>query len=295
MLSLVARIFDLFSKPEVKGLNTAKAYWAECWALDGTLVRQKDNRTVKKISLGTVPSDIAHQICQNATAFESSSEPVTTVYIKKHLPLPLKEACKNCIDLKMPVFGAINEWKALHLLKELGIRSLTPLVYGRKNAFVGSESFLITNAYQYQQNLGQYLSDHAISSRQAIRLVRKIARDAALMHNRGFVHRDFYITHYLVGTQLESLFTNRLALADLHRAVVTKKPLLRNRVKDCTSMVCTFIGELPSERHHLPKLFKLFQYFYEKYSTSAVNPKLWQQVTRRAHRFADRHKLSVEL
>lgn len=51
-------------------------------------------------------------------------------YLKTHEGIGWAEIFKNLLQFKRPVLGAEVEWNALHIVRALGINTVTPVGYG---------------------------------------------------------------------------------------------------------------------------------------------------------------------
>ncbi|MCP4994830.1 MAG: lipopolysaccharide core heptose(I) kinase RfaP, partial [Gammaproteobacteria bacterium] len=50
-------------------------------------------------------------------------------FIKCHHGVGWGEIFKNLLQLRPPILGAGNEWRAIHRLQDLGVETMTPVAY----------------------------------------------------------------------------------------------------------------------------------------------------------------------
>lgn len=163
-------------------------------------------------------------------------------FLKRHTGIGWREIIKDLTQLRLPVLGATNEWRALRLLQEIGISSLIPVAYGCWGWNPArQQSFLITA----EMTATQSLEDVVLSWEKRddfIAVKRHIIRQTAIltrhMHEAGMNHRDLYICHlYVADAWLQKPQGEPdLQVIDLHRAQIRRKVPPRWRVKDVASL-----------------------------------------------------------
>ena len=85
-------------------------------------------------------------------------------FLKYHAGTSVGEILKNLITLRMPVLGADNEWRAIHLLKEKGIATMEGVAYGQKNWNpLTRESFIITEDLNPAVSLEDFCMDWSVN------------------------------------------------------------------------------------------------------------------------------------
>ena len=122
-------------------------------------------------------------------------------YLKRHLPVPLKEYVKPWLRLTRPIVGARNEWDAILDFHQAGIPTMVPVAIGER----GRKSFLLTEGIArccklsdwMETRLGENGSSAAADDELAA-IVDGVAHVARLMHRQGLHHQDFYLTHLLL-------------------------------------------------------------------------------------------------
>ena len=161
-------------------------------------------------------------------------------FLKLHLGVGWGEIVKNLIQLRPPVVGAENEWRAIEACRANDIDSLTIAGYGKRGLNPArQQSFLITDELTGVQSLEDYCRrwqqsppPYAVKKT----LVSRVAAIARRFHGAGINHRDFYLCHFLLGgdpeTRREAVFSSPIYLIDLHRARIRGRVPRRWLVKD---------------------------------------------------------------
>lgn len=165
-------------------------------------------------------------------------------FLKAHFGVGWKEIFKNLLQLRLPVLGARNEWRAIQTLTRLGVETMTLVAYGERGLNPARrQSFVITEALEQTASLEDFCADwatHPPASKAALRLKRalieRVATIARRMHASGINHRDFYICHFLLDVSADVYEQPpqalRLSLIDLHRVQLRRRTPLRWVVKD---------------------------------------------------------------
>lgn len=165
-------------------------------------------------------------------------------FLKYHNGVGWKEIAKNLVQLKMPVTGASNEWKAINLLEKKGISTLMPVAFGERGLNPArKKSFLITKELIDTLSLAKFVDrweeeNPAFNLKKSI--IEKLAEVAREIHEAGLNHRDLYLCHFLLdisgGVKNVSPDKIKFYLVDLHRAQIRNKVPLRWQVKDVASI-----------------------------------------------------------
>ena len=159
-------------------------------------------------------------------------------FVKRHLGVGWGEIFKNWLMFKAPVLGALNEFRALKRLHELGVPTMTPAACGcRGNDPAKLESFLITEELSDMvdlETLTKSWKDAPPPEKLRKDLIRAVAESAGKMHRGGINHRDCYICHYL--TPKNGDFGKAVYVIDLHRAQLRRKVPKRYLVKDLAGL-----------------------------------------------------------
>ncbi len=157
-------------------------------------------------------------------------------FIKMHHGVGWREIFKNLLQGRLPIFGAINEYRAIKRLTELGVETMKPMGYGCRGLNPAKrESFVITEELPATVTLEEYTLDWSatpppVSLKRA--LIRRIAETARVLHDNGINHRDFYVCHFNIQTETALSGPLHLYLMDLHRAQIRSKTPRRWRLKD---------------------------------------------------------------
>ncbi len=165
-------------------------------------------------------------------------------FAKIHHGVGWREILKNLLHLKLPVLGARNEWRALNLLHEIGVRTIRPVAFGRTGRNPARiRSFLITEELKGTTSLEDYCAAWLAQPpppqlRRA--LIEQLAEMVRRMHTHGINHRDCYICHFHLDTSSgpESSSRDRLPLyvIDLHRAQIRRRTPRRWLIKDLAGL-----------------------------------------------------------
>lgn len=160
-------------------------------------------------------------------------------FLKLHQGVGWGEIVKNLLQLRWPVLGADNEYRAIRALETLGLHTLSIAGYGRRGWNPARQlSFLLTDELVDTlslEDIGRHWSrqpPRLAFKRQLIERVAEIARD---MHAAGINHRDFYLCHFLLpraAAEAQVLAAHPLYLMDLHRAQIRQRVPRRWRIKD---------------------------------------------------------------
>lgn len=138
---------------------------------------------------------------------------------------------------------ARSEFRALSLMRQLGIQAVRPIAFGeRRIAYFLRSCFLITEAVPDAMPLSWFIktfSDHKGSARalEARRdILTMLARQVHHMHNAGFVHRDLFWRNVL----LRLLPDNRFEFYFLDASVGKRIRMVQRRqdsiVRDIAAM-----------------------------------------------------------
>jgi len=163
-------------------------------------------------------------------------------FIKCHHGVGWREIIKNLLQLRPPILGAGNEWRAIHRLQELGVETMTPVAYGQQGWNPAAiDSLLITEELQDCVSLETYCQDWLHTPpppRQKWILIRRLAQIARTLHEGGVNHRDFYLCHFLISNSWDGSEENlHLYVIDLHRVQVRTSTPRRWVVKDIGSLL----------------------------------------------------------
>lgn len=183
----------------------------------GEVYRDKEGRTTQRFD------------------FEGSS-----YFLKLHRGIGWAEIFKNLVQLRLPVVGAENEWRAIHFLQQLGVGTMTSVAYGKRGCNPAQQlSFLVTEELSDTVSLEDYCEPwprQPPGGREKRLLIEAVAGAARAMHENGMNHRDFYICHFLLARDWDRKSAPALSLIDLHRAQLRTKTPRRWLVKDLAAL-----------------------------------------------------------
>lgn len=165
-------------------------------------------------------------------------------FAKLHQGVGWKEIVKNLLQLRLPVLGARNEWRAIRRCEELGVATMTIAGFGERGVPPAwLQSFLITEELTNTASLEDFCRDWPVNPppvKLKRALIEKVANIAERLHNNGVNHRDFYICHFLLALDsLAAPYTPeqlRLSLIDLHRVQLRARTPRRWIVKDLAGL-----------------------------------------------------------
>ena len=164
-------------------------------------------------------------------------------FLKFHYGVGWPEIVKNLLQMRLPVIGATNEWRAIQRLEELGIDTMSVVAFGRRGWNpAAQESFIVTRELENTVSLEDYCSgwqDNVPNFSIKKVLIEKVAAISRRMHEAGICHRDFYLCHFHLLSDSE--YSDRtgeplLFLIDLHRALVKKNLGKRWKIKDISGL-----------------------------------------------------------
>lgn len=209
----------LYLNDELKRLWSGKDPFQILPVMDGEIYRQQKGRCTKRIQLNN-----------------------RSYFVKSHSGVGWLEIVKNLIQLRAPVLGAANEWRAVNRLHELGVNTLTAVAFGSKGFNPAQQqSFIVTEDLQNTISLEEFCANWIYFKPPAKlkwALIRQVAMMSRTLHENGVCHRDFYICHFLLDkNSIANEAAPRLSLIDLHRALVKKKLRRRWVVKDIAGLL----------------------------------------------------------
>ncbi len=163
-------------------------------------------------------------------------------YAKYHKGGNVGELLKNLLSLRMPVFSAKNEWKAIEHLHRHSVDTMTAVAYGYRGvAPLWTESFLITEELKNCISLEDVLLKgiwKTLSVSERRDLVYLLAETVKKMHEAGVNHRDCYLCHFLWNRE-----ENRLYIIDLHRSQIRASVPHRWLLKDIASLYFSSLSQ----------------------------------------------------
>lgn len=190
-------------------------------ALDGEVFRQVARRRTLKFHLADQP-----------------------YFIKIHRGVGWAEILKNLLQLRWPVLGAQNEYRAMEACHRLGIETMTCAAYGLRGCNPAElDSFVITESLENTLSLEECveaMAERPVPLRLKRALIQRVAEMARRLHENGMNHRDLYICHFLLemngAGEWPEVSDLHLYLIDLHRMQMRNRTPFRWQLKDVAAL-----------------------------------------------------------
>jgi heptose I phosphotransferase len=216
-------------------------------------------------------------------------------FIKQHSGVGWKEIFKNLFQLRWPVLGAKNEWRALEKLQSLGVSVPAVVGFGQRGANPAElQSFILMEELFPVVSLEE-LTRHWRQSPPAFvfkrLLIEEVARIARQLHENGINHRDFYICHFLLdmtpGCQPSQANNLKLYLIDLHRAQIRRLTPERWIIKDLAGLYFSSKDIGLTQRDGL----RFMKHYHNKTlrDIGTVETEFWQKVKMRGEQLYRDH------
>jgi lipopolysaccharide core heptose(I) kinase len=191
------------------------------------------------------------------TFLKTSDGQQLEAYLKRYLPLPLKEHLKGMTSFK-PVFssGALHEWESIIAFHRADIPTMIPIAAGQLTDGRSVNITLAITDYRRASDIFAEKPDRAMR----IKLIENIAKLAGKMHAAKFAHQDFYLVHLFVKEDLQVL------PIDLQRIIMGRLFKKRWQVKD--------LGELLFSAYDYVSLVDVLRFW--KIYTDIVDTELYQ-------------------
>ena len=179
-------------------------------------------------------------------------------FIKNHFGVGWREIFKNIIQLRMPILGAENEWRAISKLKSLGLSTLTFVAYGSRGWNPAKRrSFIVTEDLADTISLEEYCRDWKQNSPSFAlkqKLLIKLAKISRTLHRGGVCHRDYYLCHFLMPKACLDADSDQafdLFIIDLHRALIKNSLGKRWIIKDLSGLFYSAMNIGLTQRDYL--------------------------------------------
>lgn len=210
---------DYLSEDFAKDLSAGDSF-QELQAMEGEIYRDVQGRRTLQFALGG-----------------------KSYFIKNHFGVGWREIFKNLLQLRLPILGAENEWRAISKLKSLGLATMTSVAYGsrgwnpaRRRSLIVTEDLSDTISLEdYCKEWKKNPPDFALK----LKLLSKLANISRKLHQGGVCHRDYYLCHFLMPKNCLDAGSEQkfeLFIIDLHRALI-KSPLgIRWIIKDVSGL-----------------------------------------------------------
>jgi heptose I phosphotransferase len=178
-----------------------------------------------------------------------------SLFVKQHYGVGWSEVLKNLSSLRLPVFSAATEWRAIRRFGEIGIPTTPAIAYGERGLnLVTRRSFLMTQDLGDIVSLEDFCRDWG-SQPPPLQLKRQVlaevARITRLLHEHGMNHRDLYLCHYCLDRHLLEQGKIRIYLIDLHRVGIRPSITQTARLKDLAALYFSVLDIGLSNRDYL--------------------------------------------
>ena len=207
-------------------------------------------------------------------------------FLKLHSGIGWREVFKNLLQLRLPVTGASNEYRAIRRLEGLGVDTLSVAAYARVGFSPASEqSLLVTDDLVNTISLEDFCagwSSNPPAPELRRRIIRTLATISRIMHGAGINHRDFYLCHFHLDTDSLQQAELRCHLIDLHRAQLREAVPTRWRVKDLAGLYFSAM-DCGLSRRDLLRFVRAYSGVRLR-DTLRSQSGLWNSVQQRAHR-----------
>jgi len=217
-------------------------------------------------------------------------------YMKVHYGVGWAEIFKNLLQLKKPIIGAENEWRAIRAFSQPSVNiDTTPLVAWGKQGWnpASQRSFIITDALDKTVDLEHWLPELERWPQQAERIrlkraiIRQVGEIARQLHSNGMNHRDFYLCHFRLDmtdvVELPNIENLRLYLMDLHRVEQHDHLPQRWAVKDIAGLLFSALFDSKGIVLNRNDMIRFIEaYTGKKWRDALANqPDFWDQVLQR--------------
>jgi len=220
--------------------------------------------------------------------FECRGKPY---FLKLHSGVGWSEILKNLLQLRLPVLGASNEYRAVEKLRQIGVDTMSVAAYASEGLNPATlRSLIVTDDLVGTISLEDYCADWAQqppTNRIRLGLIKKLADSASRMHGAGINHRDFYLCHFHLDPQtlngkVLAPADIRCYLIDLHRAQIRSQTPRRWQVKDLAGLYFSAMDAGLSKRD----LLRFMYHYCEGGLREALGEQaaIWREVEQRAAR-----------
>jgi len=243
--------------------------------LDGELFREMEGRRTLRVRLGD-----------------------QRYFLKTHSGVGWKRILEDLIQLKRPVIGAANEWRAIQRLRSLGIATADLIGYGRRGWNPARRrSFVLMGALEDTLSLEDLFQGWDRRPRRPgpeVRfkrgLIGAVAEIARCLHENGINHRDFYLCHFLLDHAAAGGAASdkapQLYLIDLHRMQMRHAPARRWVLKDLAGLYFSSLDAGLTRRDYYRFLRS---YSHRPLRETLADTGFWRAVQRRALRLYRSH------
>ena len=220
----------------------------------------------------------------------------SSYFVKLHSGIGWREALKNLLQLRVPVFGARNEWRAIQKLHDIGVDTIQQVAYGERGWNpVNKQSFIITEELTGTVSLEDYCRNWGRSAphfTHKLRLLQKLAQISRAIHTNGICHRDYYLCHFHIQAGADLTAPFELPLIDLHRAICQSHLRARWKIKDLGGLYYSAMT-IGLTRRDLFRFIRIYDNTPLRQSL-AERKQFWAKVERRAQAIMDKEGPAFE-
>lgn len=222
-------------------------------------------------------------------------------YMKTHQGVGWKEIFKNLLVGKMPVLGAVNEYRAIQAFEQLGVATMKVAACGETGSNPARiTSFIITDALEQTEDLEHYLPSLDMASPDDVKLKRaiivKLASMARQLHSHGINHRDFYLCHFRLDVSKGKPAADAITVyvMDLHRVQQRSSLPVRWQVKDLAALLYSALHSCSTRPVTVRDLLRFVAVYRNMPWQQSLQQdrQLWRAVLKRAVQLSRRDRVS---
>lgn len=209
-------------------------------------------------------------------------------FIKQFFGVGWKEIIKDLSQFRMPVLGAKNEYVAINKLQSLGLAVPTVVGYGQRgfnpariHSFIIMREIYPFTSLEMLMNAWQQTPP---SFKLKQHMIDRVAGIARILHKNGINHRDFYLCHFVLDSQLHN---TQLYLIDFHRAQIRRKTPDRWMIKDLAGLYFSSKAMRLTQRDHYR--FLIHYRRNDLRSILSIERNFWQKVKMRGEQLYHKH------
>ena len=117
-------------------------------------------------------------------------------YLKRYSAPPVGAQLRRILSGPLTHGTAWVEWIRMQALADCGIGTAEPVAFGEEIAWVWERRSAVLTAQTPGESLERWVAQRP--TRVPRRLLETLARFVARLHERGFVHRDLYLSHVFI-------------------------------------------------------------------------------------------------
>ncbi len=150
-------------------------------------------------------------------------------FIKRYLPIPLREKLKNSLTLKPFNFTAQEEWEAIIAFHHYELPTMVPVAVAQ---LPDGRSCNLTLGIKNYKRASEWLPQLADVERKE-RFITRCAEYIGKMHSYGLAHQDCYLVHLFIVEDED----DQIYLIDLQRVLRRDKLQRRWLIKDLAQLL----------------------------------------------------------